>query len=65
VNVVGLFAGIGGLELGLSRSGGRTLLLCEWDAPAQAVLRARFPEVPVVGDVGIRPGEGHLKPVRR
>jgi DNA (cytosine-5)-methyltransferase 1 len=51
VNVVGLFAGIGGLELGLSRSGGRTLLLCEWDAPAQAVLRARFPEVPVVGDV--------------
>jgi len=51
MKVVGLFAGIGGLELGLSRQGHETLLLCEIDPFAQAVLRARFPGVPVVADV--------------
>lgn len=50
-SVAGLFAGIGGFELGLQGSGARTELLCEWSEPAQAVLHARFPGVPVVGDV--------------
>ena len=50
-SVAGLFAGIGGFELGLQGSAARTDLLCEWSEPAQAVLRARFPGVPVVGDV--------------
>ncbi len=49
--VAGLFAGIGGLERGLATAGGRTELLCEWWEPAQAVLRHRFPEVPLAGDV--------------
>jgi DNA (cytosine-5)-methyltransferase 1 len=48
---VGLFAGIGGIEDGLHQAGHRTELLCEFDDPAQAVLRARFPGVPVVGDI--------------
>lgn len=39
---VGLFAGIGGVELGLSRAGHETLLLCEFDAAATAVLEERF-----------------------
>lgn len=51
VNVVGLFAGIGGIELGLSQAGHRTLLNCEIDPAATAVLKARFPGVPVHGDI--------------
>ena len=51
MNVVGLFAGIGGLELGLSRAGHETLLLCEVDPIAQAVLKARFPDIPLHADV--------------
>jgi DNA (cytosine-5)-methyltransferase 1 len=51
LTVAGLFAGIGGFELGLSRSGHATRLLCEiWD-PAVAVLEDRFRGVPLVRDV--------------
>jgi DNA (cytosine-5)-methyltransferase 1 len=49
--VAGLFAGIGGLELGLHRSGHETVMLCEIEPGAQAVLTSRFPGVPVVPDV--------------
>ena len=52
--VAGLFAGIGGLELGLQRALGNeveTELLCEWWGPAQAVLRAHFPDVELHPDV--------------
>ena len=51
LDVVGLFAGIGGIELGLGRSGHRSRLLCEIDPAARAVLAARFPGVPLVSDV--------------
>ncbi len=51
MRVAGLFAGIGGFELGLARAGHRTVLLCENWAPAAAVLAARFPGIPRVGDV--------------
>ena len=50
-SVAGLFAGIGGIELGLSRHGGETELLCEYWEPAKAVLAERFPEIPLVGDI--------------
>ncbi|QIS17111.1 DNA (cytosine-5-)-methyltransferase [Nocardia terpenica] len=49
--MVGLFAGIGGLELGLGAHGWESELLCEIEPGAQAVLSARFPEVEVHGDV--------------
>lgn len=39
---VGLFAGIGGIELGLERAGHECLQLCELDPGAIAVLRASF-----------------------
>jgi len=39
---VGLFSGIGGLELGLARAGHETSLACEVDPTAQAVLEERF-----------------------
>lgn len=49
--MVGLFAGIGGLELGLAAHGWRTELLCEIDPGARAVLAHRFPGIPVHPDV--------------
>jgi DNA (cytosine-5)-methyltransferase 1 len=50
-SVAGLFAGIGGIETGLHRHGGESELLCEYWEPAQRVLAAQFPHVPLVGDV--------------
>lgn len=49
--VVGLFAGIGGIEQGLAASGHRTELLCEVDQGALAVLAERMPEVPRHPDI--------------
>lgn len=51
MNTVGLFAGIGGIERGLELAGHRTTLLCENAPAACAVLRERFPGVPVHSDV--------------
>lgn len=51
MNVVGLFAGIGGIERGLARAGHRTSLLCENDRFATAVLKSRFPDIPLHDDV--------------
>jgi len=45
--VAGLFAGVGGIELGLHRAGHETLMVCENEPGACAVLRARFPRVPL------------------
>lgn len=45
LRVAGLFAGIGGLELGLEKAGHETELLCEIDPSANAVLDARFPGI--------------------
>jgi DNA (cytosine-5)-methyltransferase 1 len=50
-SVVGLFAGIGGLELGLEQAGGRSELLCEWWEPAEAVLATHWPDTPLHRDV--------------
>lgn len=49
--VVGLFAGVGGLELGLARAGHDAQMLCEIEPGARAVLHARFPDLPVHDDV--------------
>lgn len=49
--VVGLFAGIGGIELGLHRTGHRSLLLCEVDSAAKRVLEIRFSDVKLHDDV--------------
>jgi len=51
LTAVGLFAGVGGIEYGLSRSGIRSELLCEVDAGAVAVLRRRMPGVRVHSDI--------------
>jgi len=51
VKIVGLFAGIGGLEKGLGAAGHDTILLCEIDPFARAVLEHHFEGVPVIDDV--------------
>ncbi len=54
MRVVGLFAGIGGIELGFKRALGHqvhTEFFCECWPPAQRVLMARFPGVEVRQDV--------------
>lgn len=51
LSVVGLFAGIGGIELGLHDAGHRTVLLCDYDEASQAVLVERFKGIPLVGDI--------------
>jgi DNA (cytosine-5)-methyltransferase 1 len=55
LKVAGLFAGIGGIELGLHRAGHSTALLCEIDPAAQAVLQERFPGVPLFDDIRTLP----------
>ncbi|WP_456598667.1 DNA cytosine methyltransferase [Blastococcus sp. SYSU DS0616] len=51
-SLLGLFAGVGGLELGLERAGfhGRTTLYEHWSS-AQVVLAHRFPNARLHGDV--------------
>ena len=51
MQVAGLFAGIGGLEVGLGEAGHRASLFCEISPAARAVLAARFPGVPCEPDV--------------
>lgn len=48
---VGLFAGIGGMELGMHAGGFQPQFLCEILPEAQAVLRERFPGVDIRPDV--------------
>lgn len=50
--VLSLFAGIGGFDLGLERTGGfKTVAFCEIDPFARKVLAKNFPGVPIYGDV--------------
>lgn len=51
LSAVGLFSGIGGIELGLTRAGHHSRLLCEYEPSALAVLEAKFPEIPKHDDV--------------
>jgi DNA (cytosine-5)-methyltransferase 1 len=49
--MVGLFAGVGAMELGLEKHGHTATLLAEIDPVAQAILKRRFQAAEVVGDV--------------
>ena len=51
MSVAGLFAGMGGIELGLSNAGHESSLLCEIDPAARRVLEAKFIGIPLVEDV--------------
>lgn len=52
LRVLSLFAGIGGIDLGLERTGGfETVAMCELEKEAQATLRKRFPKAAIYDDV--------------
>lgn len=51
LTTAGLFAGVGGLELGMKRAKHETKLLCEVEPGACSVLEARFPGVAIHRDV--------------
>lgn len=51
MKVAGLFAGVGGLELGLASAGHEASMLCEVWEPARAVLRHRFKNIPCEKDI--------------
>lgn len=46
-----LFAGIGGIDLGLERAGWECRFQVEWDAYCQRVLAKHWPDVPRYGDI--------------
>lgn len=56
LNILSLFAGIGGLELGLERAGMTTVGQVEIDPYCQQVLARHWPEVPRHDDVLTAPG---------
>ena len=51
MNVAGLFAGIGGFELGMQQAGHHAELFCDVLPTARAVLSHRFPSVPFHNDI--------------
>jgi DNA (cytosine-5)-methyltransferase 1 len=51
MRVASLFSGIGGFELGLSRAGFETVMMCENDDLARSVLHHQFPGIPVRRDI--------------
>ncbi len=51
MRVAGLFAGIGGFELGMHRAGHEAVLLCDVLPASKAVLNARFPGVDYRDDI--------------
>jgi DNA (cytosine-5)-methyltransferase 1 len=56
LRVLSLFAGIGGFDLGLERTGGfKTVAFCEIEPFCQQVLAMRWPGVPIHADVRTLP----------
>ena len=51
MNVLSLFTGVGGFDLGLERAGHTIVGQVEWDKKCQAILRKHWPEVPLWDDV--------------
>ena len=51
MNVLSLFTGVGGFDLGLERAGHTIVGQVEWDKKCQAILRKHWPSVPLHGDI--------------
>jgi len=48
---VSLFAGVGGFDLALERAGVKVVASVEWDKNAQNILKRRFPNSTIFGDI--------------
>jgi DNA (cytosine-5)-methyltransferase 1 len=57
ITAVSLFAGVGGFDLALERSGVKVVASVEWDKKAQEVLRRHFPSSTIFGDISGVTGE--------
>lgn len=51
MNVLSLFSGVGGFDLGLEQAGMITIYQCEWDKHATNILNRHWPHVPKWGDI--------------
>lgn len=51
LNIVSLFAGIGGFELAFRKTNAKTILMCEIEKCAKHVLQKRLPNTPIIDDV--------------
>ena len=51
MNVLDLFAGIGGFSLGLERAGFKTVAFCEIEPFCRKVLKKHWPDIPIYEDV--------------
>ena len=51
MNILSLFSGVGGFDLGLEAAGHRTIYQCEWDKHATNILNRHWPDVPKWGDI--------------
>jgi DNA (cytosine-5)-methyltransferase 1 len=51
MNVLSLFSGVGGFDLGLEAAGMQTIYQCEWDKHATSILNKHWPDVPKWGDI--------------
>ncbi len=51
LQVVSLFSGIGGIDRGLELAGAKTVLQCEYDKHARAILARHFPHAVIHNDV--------------
>lgn len=57
ITAVSLFAGVGGIDLGLERAGVRVVAAVEIDTPARGVIADRFPHIRLFNDVTEVTGE--------
>jgi DNA (cytosine-5)-methyltransferase 1 len=55
LSIAGLFAGIGGIEVGMHDAGHQSRILVELDSGARAVLASRFPGVELESDIRLVP----------
>jgi DNA (cytosine-5)-methyltransferase 1 len=51
MNVLSLFSGVGGFDLGLENAGMKTIYQCEWDKHATTILERHWPQIPRWGDI--------------
>ena len=51
MKIAGLFAGIGGIEIGLHKNGMKTVQLCEILEEAQCILKINFPKSKITSDI--------------